>query len=76
MKANEIRQMSDDEIRSAIEDAKSELFNLRFQDEAGTLEDYTRLRALRKDVARLNTILREREIAAALVRQEGVSNGE
>jgi large subunit ribosomal protein L29 len=76
MKAQEIRQMSDSEIRSAIEDAKTELFNLRFQREAGTLEDYTRLRALRKNVARLNTILRERAIAAELVRQEGDNNAQ
>jgi large subunit ribosomal protein L29 len=76
MKAKEIRQMSDNEIRSAIEDAKSELFNLRFQREAGTLEDYTRLRAVRKNVAKFYTVLREREIAAALVRQEGEDNAE
>lgn len=75
MSVNNIRQMDTDEIRSALEDAKSELFNLRFQREAGTLEDTTRIRQLRKNVARYLTILREREIAAALVQQEE-NNGE
>jgi large subunit ribosomal protein L29 len=76
MKAQDIRQMSTEEIRSALEDAKSTLFNMRFQREAGTLEDTTRIRALRSDVARYLTVLREREIAAALVRQEGNDNAE
>ncbi|MBN2472095.1 MAG: 50S ribosomal protein L29 [Anaerolineae bacterium] len=75
MSVNQIRQMDTDEIRSALEDAKSELFNLRFQREAGTLENTTRIRQLRKNVARYLTILREREIAAALVQQEE-NNGE
>jgi len=76
MKALEIRQMSNDEVRSALEDAKAELFNLRFQREAGTLENHSRLRVVRTNVARLNTVLRERELAAALVRQEGDNNAE
>jgi large subunit ribosomal protein L29 len=76
MNTQDIRQMSDDEIRSAIEDAKSELFNLRFQREAGTLENYTRLREVRKNIARLKTILRERQIAAAIVQQEVEENAE
>jgi large subunit ribosomal protein L29 len=76
MKAIEIRQMSNGEVRSALEDAKAELFNLRFQREAGTLENHSRLRIVRTNVARLNTILRERELAAALVRQEGDNNAE
>ncbi len=75
MSNKELRQKSTDELRSALEDAKSELFNLRFQREAGTLENTTRIRDLRKNIARYLTILREREIAAALVKQEG-SNAE
>lgn len=75
MSNTELRQKSTDELRSALEDAKSELFNLRFQREAGTLENTTRIRDLRKNIARYLTILREREIAAALVKQEG-SNAE
>jgi large subunit ribosomal protein L29 len=68
--AAEIRQMTDADIQQAIHDAKEEIFNLRFQWEIGQLEDYTRIRVLKKDVARLLTILRERELAAQLVLEE------
>lgn len=67
----EIRQMTDAEIVQAIQDARQELFNLRFQWELGQLEDYTRIRVVKKDVARYLTILRERELAAELIQQEG-----
>ena len=70
MNANEIRDMTDEEIRNAIEDAKEGLMNLRFQWHQGTLEDYTQIRVLKRDVARLYTVLRERELAAALVGEE------
>lgn len=70
MKAQEMRQMNNSELLSALEDAKAELFNLRFQQAAGTLEDVSRIRALRKDVARYKTILRERQLAAEVVRRE------
>jgi large subunit ribosomal protein L29 len=63
----EIRQMTDADIQQAIHDAKEEIFNLRFQWEIGQLEDYSRIRVLKKDVARFLTILRERELAAQLV---------
>ncbi len=67
MKASDIRQMEDAEIRSKLEDAKEEMFNLRIQRAAGKLEDLTRLKVLRRDIARYLTVLRQREIAAALV---------
>lgn len=70
MKAQEIRQMDNSELLRALEDAKAELFNLRFQRAAGTLEDVSRIRALRKDVARYKTILRERQLAAEMARRE------
>jgi large subunit ribosomal protein L29 len=73
MNVSEIRQMNDTELRSKLEDAKAELFNLRFQREAGTLEDHSRLRVVRKNIARYYTILRERELAAALAQQEGTN---
>jgi large subunit ribosomal protein L29 len=76
MKATEIRQLSNDEIRGKVEDAKSEMFNLRFQRAAGTLENYNRLHELRRDIARYLTVLREREIAAAIVQQEGEQNAQ
>ncbi len=67
MKASDIRQMEDAEIRSKLEDAKEEMFNLRIQRAAGKLEDLTRMKVLRRDIARYLTVLRQREIAAALV---------
>lgn len=69
-KAAEIRQMTDGELNQAIDDAKEELFNLRFQWEIGQLEDYTRVRQVKKHIARLMTIRRERQLAAELVQEE------
>jgi large subunit ribosomal protein L29 len=66
----EIRAMTDADIVEAIQSAKEELFNLRFQWASGQLEDYTRIRQLKKDVARLLTIQHERRLAAALVRED------
>lgn len=60
MKPDEIRAMADEEIRAEIEDLKEELMRLRFQQATGELTDYTRLNQLRRDIARLNTILNER----------------
>ncbi|NLX08539.1 MAG: 50S ribosomal protein L29 [Chloroflexi bacterium] len=72
---SELRRMTDGEIHTAIDEAKAELFNLRFQWESGQLEDYTRIRVLKKNIARYLTILRERELAAQVVQQED-SNAE
>jgi large subunit ribosomal protein L29 len=69
-KSETIRSMTDEELANAINEAKQELFNLRFQWESGQLEDYTRIRQLKKDVARYLTIQRERELAARLVQEE------
>jgi large subunit ribosomal protein L29 len=71
-RAVEIRQMTNPELGQAIQDAKEEMFNLRFQWASGQLEDATRMKQLRKDIARLLTIQRERELAAALIREEGL----
>jgi large subunit ribosomal protein L29 len=68
--AAEIRKMTDAEIVGAINDAKQETFNLRIQWEIGQLEDYTRIRELKKEIARLKTVQRERELAAELVQEE------
>ena len=56
--------MTDVELVQAINDAKEEQFNLRFQWESGQLEDYSRINVLKKEIARLLTIQRERELAA------------
>ncbi|MBN2304704.1 MAG: 50S ribosomal protein L29 [Anaerolineae bacterium] len=69
MQTAEIRRFTDDEITKALNDAKEELFNLRFQWERGQLEDYTRIRVVKKDIARLLTIQHERRLAAELVRE-------
>ena len=62
MKTNEIRKLSTEEINKQIAESKEELFNLRMKQATGSLENPSRIRELRKTVARLKTILREREI--------------
>ncbi len=62
MKVKEIRELSTKEINEKIVGAKEELFNLRFQQATGSLEKPSRIRELRHEVARLKTVLREREI--------------
>ena len=61
MTNKEIRELSNEEILSKIEESKEELFNLRFQQATGSLEKPSRINELRKLVARMKTILRERE---------------
>lgn len=63
MTNKEIRELSDKELLSKIEELKEELFNLRFQQATGSLEKPSRINELRKLVARMKTILRERELA-------------
>jgi large subunit ribosomal protein L29 len=63
--ATELRELGDQELAARLADTKQELFNLRFQHATGQLENTTRLNVLRKDIARMNTLLRQREIAAA-----------
>ena len=63
MKNNEIRNMSTEEITKKIEEYKEELFNLRLSQATGNLEKPSRIRELRKLVARMKTILRERELS-------------
>ena len=62
MKPSEIRALSSDEIESRLSDAREELMKLRFQQVTGQLTDTSRLRIVRRDIARLETILRERAI--------------
>lgn len=63
MKASELRERSDVELRRLIEEARQELFNLRFQAASGRLADAQRGRQVRKDIARIETLLRERQLA-------------
>jgi large subunit ribosomal protein L29 len=62
---SELREMMEDELFNRLAEAKQELFNLRFQHVTGQLDNYARLPQVKREVARINTILREREIAAA-----------
>ena len=64
MQAFEIRNLSDDEIRTKLEETHEELFNLRFQQAIGQAKDTNTISALKKDVARMKTVLKERELAA------------
>jgi len=63
MTNKEIRELSTEEILSKIEECKEELFNLRFSKETGSLEKPSRINELRKQVARMKTIIRERELS-------------
>jgi large subunit ribosomal protein L29 len=72
-KAAELRELPVDELEARIDSAKEELFNLRFQLATGALDNTSRLKELRHEVARIATVIREREIAAeldAIVAQE------
>ena len=60
--AAEIRDLADEELVSRLGEAKEELFNLRFQAATGQLESHGRLRAVKKDIARIYTVVREREL--------------
>ena len=62
-KAHELREMSDDQLSFSLREAKESLFNLRFQASTEKLDAPSNLRKTRREIARLNTILRERELA-------------
>ncbi len=62
MRANSLRDMTDVELNQKLLDSKSELFNLRFQLATGQLENPLKIRTVRKDIARVKTVIREREI--------------
>ena len=65
MKAFEVRNLSDGEIQTKMEEAHEELFNLRFQQTIGQVKDTNRFRVLKREIARLKTILNERKRVAA-----------
>jgi large subunit ribosomal protein L29 len=60
--AHELDEMSDVDLESKLREAKEELFNLRFQAATGQLESHGRLRTVKKDIARIYTVVREREL--------------
>jgi large subunit ribosomal protein L29 len=65
--ATPMRSLEDDELVTKLREAKEELFNLRFQAATGQLESHGRLNAVRKDIARIYTIMRERELGIGTV---------
>lgn len=65
MKMNKFRQMTDVELSSELDKMKKELFNLRFQHVTGQLENPVKMREVKRDIARVKTIIREKEMAKA-----------
>ncbi len=70
MKALELRNNSYSELVELLDEAKEELFNLRFQLATNQLDNTTRLREVRREIARIRTVMREQEIAAWRQQQE------
>ena len=71
LKLSEIRELPLEEINQKLAETKEELFNLRFQNATGQLDNYKRLSELKRDVARIKGILRERELAGIDAGTEG-----
>jgi large subunit ribosomal protein L29 len=71
MYIREIREMNDQEILDRIEDLKEATFNFRFQKATGQLEDTNAITKVRRDLARLKMVLRERQLAALVAQKEG-----
>jgi large subunit ribosomal protein L29 len=67
---SELRELHDDELETRLREAKEELFNLRFQMATGQLDNNRRLRTVRHDIARIYTILRERELGLSVAPDE------
>ena len=63
MKAKEIRDMSREEMNTKLEELKKDLFNLRFQHATNQLDNPIKIVAVKRDIARINTIIREKEIS-------------
>ncbi|MEW6474553.1 MAG: 50S ribosomal protein L29 [Actinomycetota bacterium] len=72
-KAAELRDADESELETRLAEAKQELFNLRFQIVTGQLDNSARLRTVRRDIARILTVLREKEIEAAEAAEAGES---
>ena len=68
--AGELRVADQDDLVQKLKEAKEELFNLRFQAATGQLESHGRLRAVRREIARIYTVMRERELGIITVEKE------
>ena len=69
----ELRELLDDELVTRLREAKEELFNLRFQVATGQLDNNRRLQTVRRDIARIYTVMRERELGLSVAPSEGVA---
>jgi large subunit ribosomal protein L29 len=72
--AEELRVEPGDELAAKLKEAKEELFNLRFQAATGQLESHGRLRAVKREIARIYTVMRERELGIVTVAEEPVED--
>ena len=76
LRIGEIRAMTDAELTSRVDEGHQELFNLRFQRATGNLSNPMRFRHVRRDMARIKTVLRERELTAELTQAVSVPTDE
>lgn len=73
MKSRDIWEMTPDEIRNKLDDAHAELFNLRFQFSIGQMQNSARLGQVRRDIARLSTILRAKQLQPAVSQEQATA---
>ena len=71
--ATELRDATSEDLLEKLTEAKKELFNLRFQAATGQLESHGRLRAVRKEIARIYTVMRERELGITAEPEDGAA---
>ena len=69
----DLRDLADDELVNRLREAKEELFNLRFQSATGQLDNNRRLQVVRRDIARIYTVMRERELGLSTAPSESGS---
>jgi large subunit ribosomal protein L29 len=74
--ATDLRELGDDELVTRLRESKEELFNLRFQVATGQLDNNRRLQTVRRDIARIYTVMRERELGIEYGVPAGVGSGE
>jgi large subunit ribosomal protein L29 len=72
--ASEVRELTEEELVLRLREAKEELFNLRFQMATGQLDNNRRLRLVRKDIAKIYTVMRERELGLSASPDESVTD--
>jgi large subunit ribosomal protein L29 len=70
VKAAELRELADEDLVARLREAKAELFNLRVQGATGQLDNHRRLQVVRRDIARIYTIMRERELGLSAAPDE------